>query len=184
MLKKRKKRFDLAVKRSLRKKLALSVSKSDAKNEADPFLQLGYGMNSYFNIMVALMILFGSISVFMLPSMLTFSSYSALEVFTTTYGDAKYTLGNIGGADTLCKQSTYMVGETSMRLECGQGTLIDMEVLGGKTGEPVLDFGLVPAEAPINTYCSNSAITDDAYKCNILKPDDLKETLKSKCDGK
>ena len=78
LLRKRKKRFDLAIKRSLRKKLALSVSKADARLEADPFLLLGYGLNSYFDIMKQLMILMAVITGVMIPSMLGFSSFGAL----------------------------------------------------------------------------------------------------------
>ena len=47
-LKKRKKSFEGALKRSIRRKLELTVPKSDLLIEEDPFLQLGYGMNSYF----------------------------------------------------------------------------------------------------------------------------------------
>ena len=79
LLRERKKRFDLAIKRSLRRKLALSVSKADAKLEADPFLLLGYGLNSYFDVIARLMILMAAITGVMIPSMLGFSSFGALS---------------------------------------------------------------------------------------------------------
>ena len=51
LLRKRKPRFDFALKRSLRKRLALKISKSDQRLEEDPYLILGFGMNSYFDVM-------------------------------------------------------------------------------------------------------------------------------------
>ena len=50
-MKPRKKTFNGALKRAIRRKLELSVPKSDMMIEEDPFLLLGYGMNSYFEIM-------------------------------------------------------------------------------------------------------------------------------------
>ena len=47
-MKKRKKSFEGALKRAIRRKLELTVPKSDLLVEEDPFLLLGYGMNSYF----------------------------------------------------------------------------------------------------------------------------------------
>ena len=49
-LKKRKPSFNGALKRAIRRKLELSVPKSDLRLEEDPFLHLGYGMNSYLEI--------------------------------------------------------------------------------------------------------------------------------------
>ena len=80
-LPKRKKSFNLALKRAIRRKLELQVPKSDQRIEDDPFLLLGYGMNSYFQIMVELMIMVGLISLVTIPLMMTLSSFGALEQF-------------------------------------------------------------------------------------------------------
>lgn len=78
-MKARKKRFDFALKRSLRKKLGLPVSNSDKRLEEDPYLMVGYGLNSYLQIMIQLLIMMGIISVIMLPSLLELSSFNALS---------------------------------------------------------------------------------------------------------
>ena len=80
-LPKRNKSFNLALKRAIRRKLELQVPKSDQRIEDDPFLLLGYGMNSYFQIMVELMIMVGLISLVTIPLMMTLSSFGALEQF-------------------------------------------------------------------------------------------------------
>ena len=107
LLRKRKKRFDLALKRSLRKRLALRNSKTDALLEEDPFLMLGYGMNSYFDVMKQLMAMFALITVILVPPMWQLSRFDALEQYPS-YGVNKYTLGNIGGAQAVCAQATFM----------------------------------------------------------------------------
>jgi hypothetical protein len=77
----KKKSFNLALKRAIRRKLNLAVPKSDERIEEDPFLLLGYGMNSYFQVMVELMWMVGIITLVLAPIMFTFSSFNALEVF-------------------------------------------------------------------------------------------------------
>ena len=80
-MKKRKKSFEGALKRAIRRKLELSVPKSDLRIEEDPFLLLGYGMNSYFQVMVELMVMVGLISLVTIPLMGTFASFNALEAY-------------------------------------------------------------------------------------------------------
>ena len=48
LLKRRKKSFMLGLKGALRRKLDMSIPKSDLRIEEDPYLLLGYGMNAYF----------------------------------------------------------------------------------------------------------------------------------------
>lgn len=47
-LKPRKKSFKLALKHSIRRRLEMKIPSSDQRIEENPFLLLGYGMNSYF----------------------------------------------------------------------------------------------------------------------------------------
>ena len=77
-MKKRQKRFDLALKRSLRRRLALHNSKTDQLLEEDPFLMLGYGMNSYFDVMKQLMGMFAVTTLFLAPVMWYLSRFDAL----------------------------------------------------------------------------------------------------------
>ena len=91
----------MALKRAIRRKLEITVPKSDQRIEDDPFLLLGYGMNSYFEVMVQLMIMVGLISLVTIPLMMTLSSFGALEQFPG-YNFNQFTLGNIGGSDIFC----------------------------------------------------------------------------------
>ena len=47
--------------------------------EENPFLLLGYGMNSYLQVMIELMVLTGLICLVTIPLMMTFASFNALE---------------------------------------------------------------------------------------------------------
>ena len=122
----------MALKRAIRRKLEITVPKSDQRIEDDPFLLLGYGMNSYFEVMVQLMIMVGLISLVTIPLMMTLSSFGALEQFPG-YNFNQYTLGNIGGSDIFCSQSVFNTQETAMQLECPVGTTIDLTTVAANT---------------------------------------------------
>jgi hypothetical protein len=77
-LKRRKKSFKLALKGSLRRKLDMSIPKSDLRIEEDPYLQLGYGMNAYFQIVLQLMCMVFCIMIVTVPLMMIYSSHGAL----------------------------------------------------------------------------------------------------------
>ena len=57
----------------MRRKLDMKVSKSDERIEQDPYLLLGYGMNSYFEIMLGLMCMMFVVTLFAVPLMYRFS---------------------------------------------------------------------------------------------------------------
>ena len=79
LIRRRRPNFNGALKRSLRRKLDFSYPKAELRIEENPFLLLGYGMNSYLTVMVELMVLTGLISLVTIPLMLTFASFNALE---------------------------------------------------------------------------------------------------------
>jgi len=77
-LRKPKKDFRLALKKSLLKKMDMKMPKTDMKLEEDPFLRLGFGMNAYYDTLKYLMVLMLLLFVFSLPSVFIYSSNSAL----------------------------------------------------------------------------------------------------------
>ena len=62
---------------------------------------LGFGLNSYFNMIVHLIGMMTVVTMVMLPVMYTFSTYHALENYPR-YDLNKYALGNIGGSAASC----------------------------------------------------------------------------------
>lgn len=79
LLKKEKKSFMLGLKGALRRKLDMTVPKSDVAIENDPYLQLGYGMNAYFQIVIQLMCMMLLIMCVTVPVMLIYASHDHLE---------------------------------------------------------------------------------------------------------
>lgn len=99
--------------------------KAELRAEEDPFLLLGYGMNSYLTIMLELTVLTFLISLVTIPLMLTFSTFNALSDFPG-YSWNQYTLGNIGGSNAYCTQSTFMSQNSAMSLDCPNGSVINL----------------------------------------------------------
>lgn len=58
---------------------------------------LGYGIVSYFNVLIQLMWMFAFISIVLVIPTIVYSQFSALEEYPS-YETNRYTLGNIGGA--------------------------------------------------------------------------------------
>ena len=78
-MRKPKRTFNLGLKRALRRKMDLKIHKGDVLIEEDPYLLLGYGMNSYFEIMISLMVMMIFASLFAVPLMYRFAQFEALR---------------------------------------------------------------------------------------------------------
>eukprot|EP00353_Schmidingerella_taraikaensis_P000808 CAMPEP_0185592078 /NCGR_PEP_ID=MMETSP0434-20130131/66754_1 /TAXON_ID=626734 ORGANISM="Favella taraikaensis, Strain Fe Narragansett Bay" /NCGR_SAMPLE_ID=MMETSP0434 /ASSEMBLY_ACC=CAM_ASM_000379 /LENGTH=77 /DNA_ID=CAMNT_0028217595 /DNA_START=204 /DNA_END=434 /DNA_ORIENTATION=+ len=77
--------------------MAMRNSKSDLQIEQDPYLLLGFGMNSYFEVMLNLMCMMLFISCFAVALAVRFASYDALSA--TQAGFHVMSMGNMGGAE-------------------------------------------------------------------------------------
>lgn len=97
LLKKRKPNYKLGLKRSIRKRLGIKVSKSDALLDEDPYLRLGYGINAYFDVILQLLALMIFCSILVLPILWYSASFEAHQG-QTGYFITKYSIGNMGGA--------------------------------------------------------------------------------------
>jgi len=182
-LKKKKKSFNLALKRAIRRKLNLAVPKSDQLIEDDPFLLLGYGMNSYFQVMVELMWMVGIITLVLAPIMMTFASFDALATFPG-YDFNQYTLGNIGGSSAVCQQATFTGKYTALSIDCPAGTVIDLTAKAENTGAAIFDYGIIPSTADVNTYCMSSAFEDADNCSSYMNNADFDAKLNADCVGK
>ena len=78
----------------------MHVSKSEQRIEEDPYLLLGFGMTSYFEIMISLMSMMIFIAVFAGGLMHVFSRYDALA---SKNGFHLFSMGNMGAAQSICQ---------------------------------------------------------------------------------
>ena len=114
-LDKRKRTFRNGLKRSMRLKLGIPNLHSDVVIEKNPFLLLGFGINSYFQIMLQLMYFMLLISCLAIPMMYYFSTFNGTKG-QVGYYFSQFSLGNIGGAKTYCIQAPYDEEQSSMIL--------------------------------------------------------------------
>jgi len=61
---------------------------------------LGFGMTSYFEVMLSLMAMMIFVSKFAIALMVIFSRYDGLSAQT---GFHMYSMGNMGGAESICE---------------------------------------------------------------------------------
>jgi len=160
----------------------MPVSKNDARIDEDPFLLLGYGMNSYFAVVVQLLIMVGLITCVTIPLMLIYSSYDDLAG-VLGYDFNQYTLGNMGGAVAFCAQSTFKTEQMGIPIKCTTG-VISISAVGENTGKPIYDFGVIPKSSESSNYCTNESFKDPARCSDYLDTNAIETALKADCVGK
>lgn len=72
--------------------------------EPDPLNQYGFGMMAYKDLMFTLAVLFGVLSLIMLPAMIYYNSQQGMPV---TASFSQYSLGNFGYSTGQCQVSPY-----------------------------------------------------------------------------
>lgn len=179
LVKRRKRSFKLGLKRAIRMKLDLKVPKSDLRIEEDPFLLLGYGMNSYFQVMVELIWMCLVICLVAFPLMGIFAKYDALSA---AGGLSVYSLGNMGGSNAFCTQANFADKKSGLVAQCNTGYL-STTAIAENTGAPLLDFGIIQASSDSFNYCANSAFTDPNNCSSYVNTSKLTAAIE-KCNGK
>ena len=98
---KKKRSFKRALKKSIRKKLEIPVEKSDIVIDKNPFLLLGYGINSYLGVMLQLLAMMLMISCLAIPLACFFATFSGTKGQVLHYF-SQFSFGNLGGSSTYC----------------------------------------------------------------------------------
>ena len=171
-----------SLKSALRRKLGLSVPKSDQRFLDDPYLRLGYGMHSYLHFMLQLMVMMCWIMILSVPLMVFYATYSDLDVPGLDYAFNKYSLGNMGASESLCHVKP-VTSPFPTKLKCSSG-LISLDTVCDKTGEPIFDVGIIPKSTHVKTYCSNSAFDDPANCSSFINKPHLQRKVEELCVGR
>ena len=151
----RKPDFRYALRKTLLEEMQIRMPKSETQLNNEPFLRLGYGVNSYFDIMLSIFYMFTFISLVCLPVFYIYSTNDSqgLDELQTGFAKVlgKYSLGNMGGADVICQSQRFKQG-IEWQLECpnSQRAII-------KTTDT--QFGLMSKNFGKKTYCTADAIT-------------------------
>ena len=157
--------FKKFFRKALLKELHIKVPESELELEEEPFLMLGYGINSYFDILKQLMNMFIVITIVLCPVYYLYAGnhIQGMEGFTSSMPGpnqalAKVTMGNMGSATVLCKNQKIKEGGF-FDLTCPNGkNNIVMRTLN-EDGEVDSKYGLMIKNLGLKTYCTPEAIS-------------------------
>lgn len=178
----RKKSFMAGLKSSLRRKMEIPISKSDLRMQEDPFLILGYGMNSYFKVVLDLLMMMVLIMGVTTVIMFIYGSYEGLAG-RSGYEFNAYSLGNLGGARAFCATSSFQFEAMAIPIECSTG-VISLDKTATNTDEAIFDAGIIPKSSDKNSYCTSASFEDPANCSSFLKVDAMRAFLEDNCVGK
>lgn len=98
--------FRQELRKTLMAEMQLKISKNEKEMLKDPFLVLGYGINSFFDIMHSLAFMMLFITIFMIPVMSIYAFNDTQEfIKSPMYALNQFTLGNYGGSSMLCQHT-------------------------------------------------------------------------------
>lgn len=89
---------------------------SQEEQEKDPFLELGFGLIAYRDMLWTFVVIFTVLSGIVTPQLMDFSTGGA---FTEPIGNEQTTIGNLGYSSSMCTSVPFEVGK--MPLSCVYG---------------------------------------------------------------
>mmetsp|Transcript_5223 Transcript_5223/g.8087 ORF Transcript_5223/g.8087 Transcript_5223/m.8087 type:complete len:188 (-) Transcript_5223:2954-3517(-) len=112
---KRKPDFKHSLRKTLLEEMNIKMPKSENQLIEDPFLILGYGVNAYFDIMLALSYMFLTIAIFCIPVYYAFAYNESHGLMALSkgfkYSISQWSIGNMGGAITTCHSKAIKAGD-------------------------------------------------------------------------
>lgn len=176
---KRKKDFKAAVRIGLRHKLNLPIRPKDKETYEDRLQLLGHGVNAYYKFIKAIWFLCLVLLIFNLPLFFIFSDY---DIYTKMdMPMAALTVGNMGGAITICDQIPHHMTTKTLRLKCPTGKLNPFAL--SHDGDEILEIGLMDSKQPDVSACTHKVFTDP-YDCSqYLKTDEIIKSIKKNAAG-
>lgn len=109
-------------------------------------------MNAYFDTIKYLLNLMWLMLCFSMPIQFMYSGYDALKG-QPMYMITKYSLGNLGGAETLCKIGP--ADADRLPLSCNVGLM----------NADNLTFGIIPSTSKVTNYCMNNFQNEKIPNC-------------------
>jgi hypothetical protein len=130
--------------------LQMKMPKAERMYCDDPFLLAGFGINSYFDIMRSLGLMFLCMSVMMSPAFYSCTSNRQLALATEPhYAINMLTLGNLGGSHVNCDLKKLEFEE------------VNMQCLSGRIQTAGAQFGVMSDQIDHQIYCQQSSL--DAF---------------------
>jgi hypothetical protein len=150
--------FDHALRESILMDMDMIMPENDREVSEDPFILLGYGINSFFDLMSQLFWFAIFITIFMSPLMIEFSRNSGLAK-ESRYVFNQFSLGNMGGTTILCEHS--IISDKHFTAKCYDGIL----------SADKAKFGVLSTALDKQTYCRTDAVFNVKNTANKNKVD-------------
>lgn len=126
--------------------MGLHMSRHEDELIDNPFLVLGFGINAYFDMMLQLCEMFFIITMFFIPVFVWYRNNAESALATKELNPIKqlkaFSLGNMGGATTVCAQKK--VKTNSIHIECPEGLFMDYDNI---------IFGAMSSELSVSYFC-------------------------------
>lgn len=139
------------------REMKIKESKTEKQLNDEPFRILGYGINAFFQTTYALATMLFVMTLFVIPVLYvnSYNDQQGLESYNF-YALNRFTLGNLGGALSLCMQKR--VRTEKMDLHCPAGKMY--------IGEH-LKAGIISSKSLTSHYCTEEALFKGEKKNNI-----------------
>lgn len=178
---KQKKNFRIELKMALLKKLKIQVPLTEYQIESDPYILLGFGVNSYFDLLQLFCIMMLIISAISLPIFYMYSTGNAYNN-EDMLALGKYMMGNLGASDIYCDQEDR--GRDHQDAFCSQPDIFF------DTSKAL--YGLINADLYNKHSCTqehlNMVMADAGggkYNCSVfIDHQKVDKYLKDNCHGK
>jgi hypothetical protein len=145
----------------------------------DPYLSLGFGMVAYFTMLRSLIYMFTVFTLLSIPIISTYSSYEGLKD-GNNYAKTKFSLGNLGFTEHLCKHIFVGIDDGKYEFNCRAGNVSKLSWSGIL---PQTDDTKVFSE--YMGYCNDPSKIEAVHKCSgALRQAGIKNYIDTKCKGK
>jgi len=115
--------FNAQLRIAMLKELGLKLPKTEKKVNKNPFLLLGYGVNSYFDVIEQMSKMFVFISIFFIPVMAIYHDNHQQQLANQPgmpYMVSSLSLGNLGGARVNCHQNELIFNKIDLSCPVGR----------------------------------------------------------------
>ena len=138
--------------------MGIPLPENDKDVAEDPFILLGYGINSFFDLMSQLFWFAIFVTIFFTPLMTEFADQKGLK-HEPRYMFNQFSLGNMGGSNIQCSQHGLTVENNTLPHKTTYDyTSFVAECYNGVLSTDKAKFGILSTELDKQTYCRDKAI--------------------------
>lgn len=172
-----------------------TVHVEEADEDYNPYNQLGYGFQAYFDTLKIFGCLFVVLTIVMLPAFYYYAVHRGLYEVTHGYYNSVFMLGNMGFNKAVCVSSYVQLNANPITLTCESGTVLNLVYAGILPNNSTYDYKDCPfsfcgnPNATINSTATknkkNTQPPAGAAYCTAtyLRYYDLEQDFNSRCQG-